>query len=61
LPPGFPEGDLRWTPELIQAETNHLPELDIEVSVGLSGVGRGLAFAYLFPGMGMGCPLTNPL
>jgi glutamate synthase domain-containing protein 2 len=44
LPLGFPEGDLRWTPELlqathIQAETGRLPELDIEVRVGCSGGG----------------------
>jgi len=44
LPPGFPEGDLRWTPELlqathVQAETGRLPELDIEVRVGCSGGG----------------------
>ncbi|HIC92977.1 MAG TPA: hypothetical protein EYP09_01835, partial [Anaerolineae bacterium] len=44
LPPGFPEGDLRWTPELlqathVQAKTGRLPELDIEVRVGCSGGG----------------------
>ena len=44
LSPDFPEGDLRWTPELlqathIQAETGRLPDLDIEVRVGCSGGG----------------------
>ncbi len=42
--PGFPEGDLRWTPELMQttrtqAQTGRLPELDIEARVGASGGG----------------------
>jgi glutamate synthase domain-containing protein 2 len=52
LPPDFPEGDLRWTPELlqathIQAETGRLPELDIEARVGCSGGGFDcLRFAF---------------
>jgi glutamate synthase domain-containing protein 2 len=61
LPSGFPEGDLRWTPELlqathVQAQTGRLPELDIETRVGSSGGGfDSLRFAFEQEGSEVPC------